>query len=172
MGMEDMVGPHAIAATDKSKNKGRGILSTAVPDPPQAGGVKATPETGNQRPTWNVDIVAKKPTAKVSVQRSTPRQINPDPTRPDKEVGIHNSHYVEGLERSGTRKTRKGPAFVMKHKANLMKKTTEEVCYVDSGASNHMTSHEEWFLYQEKPEKPGVVETGDDTPHPIEHIGA
>ena len=23
----------------------------------------------------------------------------------------------------------------------------------------------------EKPEQPGVIETGDDTPHPIEHIG-
>ena len=55
-----------------------------------------------------------------------------------------------------------------------MKKTTsesDEVWYVDSGASNHMTSHEEWFLYLEKPEQSGVVEKGDDTPHPIEHVG-
>ena len=34
-----------------------------------------------------------------------------------------------------------------------------------------MTSHEEWFSYLEKPEQPGMVETGDDTPHPIEHVG-
>ena len=55
-----------------------------------------------------------------------------------------------------------------------MKKTTpksDEVWYVDYGASNHMTSHEEWFSYLEKLEQPGVVKTGDDTPHPIEHIG-
>ena len=45
-----------------------------------------------------------------------------------------------------------------------------EVWYVDSGASNHMTSHEEWFLYVEKPEQPGVVEIGEDTPHLIEHL--
>ena len=54
-----------------------------------------------------------------------------------------------------------------------MKKTTpksDEVWYVSSGASNHMTSHEEWFSYLEKPEQPGVVEIGDDTPHPIEHV--
>ena len=42
---------------------------------------------------------------------------------------------------------------------------------MDSGASNHMMNHEEWFSYLEKPEQSGVVETGDKTPHPIEHIG-
>ena len=55
-----------------------------------------------------------------------------------------------------------------------MKKTTpklEEVCYVNSGAMNHMMSHEEWFSYLEKLEQPGVVETGDDTPRLIEHVG-
>ena len=51
-----------------------------------------------------------------------------------------------------------------------MKLTTpksDEVWYVDSGVSNHMTSHKEWFLYLEKPIQLGVVVTGDDTPHPI-----
>ena len=62
----------------------------------------------------------------------------------------------------------------MKHKANSMKESTSklnEVWYVDSGASNHMTSHEEWFSYLEKPEQLGVVETGDDAPRTIEHDG-
>ena len=61
-----------------------------------------------------------------------------------------------------------------RHKANSMKKTTpksDEVWYVDSGASNHMKSHNEWFSYLEKSEQPGVVATGDDTPHPIENVG-
>ena len=65
-------------------------------------------------------------------------------------------------------------AFMMRHEANSMKKTTpksDEVWYVDFGASNHMTSHKEWFLYLEKPMQPGVVATGDDTPHPIENVG-
>ena len=62
----------------------------------------------------------------------------------------------------------------MRHEANSMKKTSpksDEVWYVDSGTSNHMMSHKEWFSYLEKPGQPGVVETGDDTPHPIEHVG-
>ena len=60
----------------------------------------------------------------------------------------------------------------MKHKANSMTVSTSkpnEVWYVDSGASNNMTSHEEWFSYLEKPEQPRVVEIGD-TPHTIEHV--
>ena len=48
---------------------------------------------------------------------------------------------------------------------------SNEVWYVDSRVSNHMTSHKEWFSYLEKPKKQGVVETGDDTPHTIEHVG-
>ena len=61
-----------------------------------------------------------------------------------------------------------------RHEASSMKKTTpklDEVCYVDSRVSNHMTSHKEWFSYLEKLEQPGVVATGDDTPHPIENVG-
>jgi hypothetical protein len=34
-----------------------------------------------------------------------------------------------------------------------------------------MTSHEKWFSFLEKPEQPGVVQTADDTPHPIVHVG-
>ena len=62
----------------------------------------------------------------------------------------------------------------MKHTNNSMKASTSnpnEVWYVDSGASKHMTTHKEWFSYLEKPEQPGVVKTGDDTPHTIEHVG-
>ena len=62
----------------------------------------------------------------------------------------------------------------MKHMANLMKANTleqNEVWYVDSSKSKHMTSHEEWFSYLEKSEQQGVVETCDDTTHTIEHIG-
>ena len=35
---------------------------------------------------------------------------------------------------------------------------------------DHMMRHEEWFSYPEKPEQPGVVKTGDDTPYTIEHV--
>ena len=46
----------------------------------------------------------------------------------------------------------------------------EEVWYVDSGASNHIRSHTEWFSSLKKSEQPRVVETGDNTTHPIEHV--
>ena len=62
----------------------------------------------------------------------------------------------------------------MRHEANLMKKITlksDELWYIDSGASNHMRSHEEWFSYMEKPKQTGVVETVEDTPHLIERVG-
>ena len=45
-----------------------------------------------------------------------------------------------------------------------------DVWYVDSGASNHMTCHKEWFSYLEKPMQPGVVATRNDTPHPIKNV--
>jgi hypothetical protein len=33
-----------------------------------------------------------------------------------------------------------------------------------------MTRHKEWFSYLEKLKNPGVVSTGDDTPHPIANV--
>ena len=78
------------------------------------------------------------------------------------------SHYAEGFGKAG-----KGSAFVTSE-PNSMKHTTpksDEVWYVDSGASNHMTSHKGWFSYLEKPMQPGVVVTGDDTLHPITNVG-
>ena len=47
----------------------------------------------------------------------------------------------------------------------------DDVWFVDSGASNYMTSHQEWFMNLREPERPGVVETSDDSTHTIEHIG-
>ena len=55
-----------------------------------------------------------------------------------------------------------------------MKQTTlksDEVWYVDSVVSNHMTCHKEWFSYLEKPMQPRVIATGDDTLHSIVTIG-
>jgi hypothetical protein len=48
--------------------------------------------------------------------------------------------------------------------------SVDNVWYVDSGASNHMTNHGEWFRDVKNLEKLGYVETGDDTAHPIAHI--
>ena len=49
--------------------------------------------------------------------------------------------------------------------------SSNDVWYVDSGASNHMTCHHTWFSEMKEPSKPGYVETGDDTMHPIQHVG-
>ena len=47
----------------------------------------------------------------------------------------------------------------------------KDVWYVDSSASNHMTSHGEWFKQMKDLERPGYVERRDDTAHPIAHVG-
>ncbi|MCO5563178.1 hypothetical protein L7F22_016815 [Adiantum nelumboides] len=39
-----------------------------------------------------------------------------------------------------------------------------------SSASNHMTSHGEWFKEMKQLDGPGYVETGDDSAHPIAHV--
>ena len=46
-----------------------------------------------------------------------------------------------------------------------------EVWYVDSSASNHMMNHEEWFSQPKKLKQSRAVETGNNTSHPIKHIG-
>jgi hypothetical protein len=63
--------------------------------------------------------------------------------------------------------------FVMQHMANSMigGVSDNNVWYVDSRASNHMTSHGEWFRDAKDLKTPGFVETGDDTTHPITQIG-
>jgi len=49
-------------------------------------------------------------------------------------------------------------------------RNVDNVWYVDSGASKHMTYHGEWFGDVKILEKPGYVEMGDDIAHPIAHI--
>jgi hypothetical protein len=49
--------------------------------------------------------------------------------------------------------------------------SNNNVWYVDCGASNHMTSHGEWFRNTKALRTPGFVESGDDTTHPITQIG-
>ena len=65
--------------------------------------------------------------------------------------------------------------FVMQHVMNSMSADVasckEDVWYVDSSASNHMTSHGEWFKEMKDLEKPGYVEIGDDKAHLIAHVG-
>ena len=89
----------------------------------------------------------------------------------------HNSDYEDRGGMYAHNSDRDG-MFMMKHRENSMSASTssnalnpEDVWFVDSRASNHMTSHKEWFRELREQEQPVYVETGDDTTHPIRHIG-
>ncbi len=60
----------------------------------------------------------------------------------------------------------------MQHMANSMIKGVSDniVWYVDSEASNHMTSHGEWFKDTKDLKTLRFVEIGDDNTHPITQI--
>jgi hypothetical protein len=60
----------------------------------------------------------------------------------------------------------------MQHMANSMigGVSDNNVWYVDFKASNHITSHEEWFRDKKDLKTPGFVKTNDDTTHPITQI--
>jgi hypothetical protein len=62
---------------------------------------------------------------------------------------------------------------MMPHMANLMigGVSDNNVWYVDSGASNHMTNHGEWFRDTKDLKTLGFVEIDDDTAHTITQIG-
>ena len=55
--------------------------------------------------------------------------------------------------------------------ASVQDAVTNDVWYVDSCASNHMSCHQSWFSQMKEPNKPGSVKTGDDKMHPIAHVG-
>ena len=62
----------------------------------------------------------------------------------------------------------------MQHMLNSMSATNVSTCgenvwYVDSSASNHVTGHGEWFKEMQTLEKLGYVEIGDDITHAIVH---
>ena len=79
----------------------------------------------------------------------------------------HNSDYEYrgGMYAHNSDYKNRRRMFMMKHSAKSMSASTstsalnpEDVLFVDSGASNHMTSHKEWFCELREPERPGYVE--------------
>ena len=143
MGMENEASWCAMEAADESKEGGTEVMPTATPDSPETGGVDAL-RTGKGKPSRSAHIVARKATAKASAGRSAPIRKEPGSGNCSGHIDKGNgqeSHYAEGFGKAG-----KGSAFVTKHEANSMKQTTprsDQVWYVNSGASNHMTSHME-----------------------------
>ena len=57
------------------------------------------------------------------------------------------------------------------HSTTMQDDMRDDVWYVDLGASNHMTTRGNWFKELDAMRTPSYVETGDDTVHPIDHIG-
>ena len=86
MVVADEVHRHAMEVADKSKNKGIVVMLMAIPDPPEAGGVKVAPGTGKQRRRRTVGTVAGRVIERASTRRSAPIQTNPDPIKPNKEI--------------------------------------------------------------------------------------
>ena len=74
-----------------------------------------------------------------------------------------------------------GGLFKMRHRENSMMASdsansastsnSEHAWFVDFGASQHNTSHQEWFRDLRMLDRPGYIETGHNTLHPIPHIG-
>ena len=67
----------------KSKTEGMEAVPTANLDPPKARGFKAVPKTHKESPRWNVGIASRKATEKANAGNQT----NPDPAKPNKEIG-------------------------------------------------------------------------------------
>mgnify|MGYP006970521086 CR=1 FL=1 len=97
--------------------------------------------------------------------RSFLTQVKQQPSEKKKTRTWQRSHNVKGSSQAGTE-----PTFVIMHKA-IIQWGEKEVWYVESGALNHMTNHDKWFFYLEKPKQSRVIKIDDDTPNPIEHIG-
>ena len=63
---------HAMEAAEKSRIGGIIKMLTTVPDPPQAGAVKAVTEAGKRRPQENVGTVARRGTKRANAGKSVP----------------------------------------------------------------------------------------------------
>ena len=106
----DKVSLRAMEATDVSNEEGIVVMPTAIWDPLKAGGVEPAQKTSKGNPSRNVGVVARKATRRVSVGRRAliHRNLDPNPDELNKEISS-------------------GSAFVMRHEANSMKKTTPKL---------------------------------------------
>ena len=80
----------AMEAADGTKEEGTEVMPTAIPDPPETGGVEAM-KTGKGNPSRNVGTVARKATRRASSRRNAPIRrepgLDPVPEMPTKEIG-------------------------------------------------------------------------------------
>ena len=92
MDVEDEASRCAMEAADGIKEEGTEVMPTAIPDPPETGGVEAT-RTGKGNPPRNVGIVARKATRRASARKSALIRREPGPNqvpdRPTKEINYN-----------------------------------------------------------------------------------
>jgi hypothetical protein len=82
-------------------------------------------------------------------------------------------HKIESYNKGIMHQQGDEQLLVMQYMPNSMIKDVSDnnVWYVDSITSNHMTSHGNWFRDTKDLKTLGFVETSDDTTHPITQIG-
>ena len=91
-----------MEVTDGIKEEGTEVMPTAIPDPPEIGGVEAT-RTNKGNPSRNAGIVVRKATRRASAGRTAPiRTIGSGSGSGNVEKGNwQRSHYAEGSEKVG-----------------------------------------------------------------------
>ena len=78
MVMVDKADRHAMEVADRSKTEGIIIVPIVVPEPPEAGGVKPTPEIVKENPRKTACSVARRVTRRENGGRRRPIRTNPD----------------------------------------------------------------------------------------------
>mgnify|MGYP006950760078 FL=1 len=68
----------AMEAVERSRMDDIIEMPEAIPNPSEVGGFMATPEVGKRRRHWNVGIVARKATRRVSAGRNKPTRTKLD----------------------------------------------------------------------------------------------
>ena len=90
MDVEDEVSRCTMEAADEAKEEGTEVMPTAIPDPPEIGGVEVM-RTGKGNPLRNAGTMARKATRRASAGRSAPIRREPDPETvpniPTREIG-------------------------------------------------------------------------------------
>ena len=145
MGMEDEVGWLATVAADKSKREGIEDVPAVVPEAYTSRESHSGAENRQTKAEAECWYCGKKghKESKCWKKHAESEKTGSESGWTDK-GNQQRSHYAKGSQ--GSEKVSNGPAFVMRHEVNSMKKTipkSDEVWYVDSRASNHTTCHEE-----------------------------
>ena len=112
----------AVEAADGIKEEGTEVMSTAIPDPPETGGVEET-KTGKGNPPRNAGTVARKATRRASAGRGAPIRREPDRFWTNRQ-GIS---VAIALIRRRIRKSRKGVSLRDETRSELDEEDQPEI---------------------------------------------